>query len=287
MRLVSFRPVAGGSANPWQAGLVNDGAIVGLSANGQALSVRDVLALEPEQRAQLASSASDGAPGWARDAVSLGPPVPDPDKILCIGLNYVDHASETQLEAPPVPTVFAKFRNSLCASGDPIVVPAAATQVDYEGELAVVIGRRCARVAASNALAYVGGVMPLNDVTARDLQFQTPQWTAGKAVDSFAPCGPELVLLDEIADLQALRIQTRVNGVAVQDATTADMIFGVAEIVAFLSSFMTLETGDIVATGTPAGVGFTREPPLWLRPGDYVEVDINGVGCLSNTVMGE
>jgi 2-keto-4-pentenoate hydratase/2-oxohepta-3-ene-1,7-dioic acid hydratase in catechol pathway len=292
MRLVSYGMGAGDGDPRWRAGVVVDGRVVDAAraasaaglGNGAPLdSVRRVLALG-DDLPRLAAAAAD-AEGVGD--VTLGPPVPDPDKILCIGLNYRAHAVETSLEAPPAPTAFAKFRNSLVGDGAPIVVPAATNEVDYEGELAVVIGRRCRRAGVGEALAAVAGVMPLNDVTARDLQFQTPQWTAGKAVDTFSPCGPELVLMDEVADLQDLRVTTRVNGTTLQDASTSQMIFSVAEIIAFLSASMTLEPGDIIATGTPEGVGFTREPPLFLQPGDEVEVEVGGVGTLRNVVERE
>jgi 2-keto-4-pentenoate hydratase/2-oxohepta-3-ene-1,7-dioic acid hydratase in catechol pathway len=219
--------------------------------------------------------------------LALGPPVPDPEKILCLGLNYRDHAEEVGAKAPPAPIVFAKFANSLIGQGQPIVRPAISDEIDYEAELAVVIGRRCRSVSEAQALDYVAGGMPFNDVSARDLQMRTSQWTAGKAIDTFAPTGPALVLGTEIDDLQSLRIEARVNGDPLQSGTTADMIFSIAETIAFLSQFMTLEPGDIIATGTPAGVGFTREPPVRLRAGDRVEVEVEGLGVLSNPVIDE
>ena len=289
MRLVSY---ATPGEDGWRAGVVRGGDIVDAEHAGDALArdgfdfttVRGVLALG-DRVGELGEAATDAVPVGAATSLVLGPPVPDPEKILCIGLNYTAHAEETKLDAPAVPTVFAKFRNSLVGSGAAIIVPpVAAAEVDFEGELAIVIGRRCSRVARADALNAVAGVMPLNDVSARDLQMQTPQWTAGKAVDTFAPCGPELVLLDEVDDLQRLRLETRVNGETVQSATTAQMIFDLGQIVSFLSSFMTLEVGDVIATGTPAGVGFTRKPPWFLRAGDEIEVEIEGVGLLRNEV---
>jgi 2-keto-4-pentenoate hydratase/2-oxohepta-3-ene-1,7-dioic acid hydratase in catechol pathway len=212
----------------------------------------------------------------------LGPPIPDPDKILCMGLNYRDHAEETGLPLPTVPLFFAKFRNSLIGPHDAIVLPAASDQVDYEAELAVVIGRRCRDVPVEQALSSVAGAMAFNDVSARDLQFEVSQWTTGKAIDTFAPCGPALVTLDQLPDLQALGIRARVNGQTLQDANTSLMVFGVAESVAFLSRVMTLEPGDIIATGTPAGVGMGRDPQVWLRDGDVVEIEIDEIGTLRN-----
>jgi 2-keto-4-pentenoate hydratase/2-oxohepta-3-ene-1,7-dioic acid hydratase in catechol pathway len=235
-----------------------------------------------EGAARAAAAAGEGEP---LDAVTLRAPIEDPDKIICLGLNYRDHADEAGLALPAAPMVFAKYRNSLTGPAAPIVLPAVSRAVDYEAELAVVIGRVAKDVEAADALDHVAGVMAVNDVTARDVQHATSQWTAGKAIDTFAPCGPALVLLDEIDDIQALRVSARVNGVTVQDGTTADMIFAVGETIAFLSKLMTLVPGDIVATGTPAGVGFSRDPQVLLRDGDVVEVEIEGVGTLRNPVV--
>jgi acylpyruvate hydrolase len=246
-------------------------------------SVKGILEQGPDHWSALAVDAAD--PQVALADVRLLPPVPDPDKILCIGLNYRDHAEETGMPAPPVPIVFAKFRNSLAGAADPIVLPDASEAVDYEAELAVVIGRRCRGVDAAEALDYVAGAMAFNDVSARDLQMQTGQWTMGKAIDTFAPCGPAVVFMDEIADLQDLRVETRVNGNTVQSGTTASMIFPIAELIAFISSVMTLEAGDIIATGTPAGVGSARTPPLFIKPDDLVEVEIETLGLLANPVV--
>lgn len=288
MRLVSFR-TAGSRDEPWHPGAVTEEGIVALGPVGDSggpSGTAAILALDPQARRSLIERAREHAVA-SPDDLELGPPVPRPGKILCIGLNYVDHASEAQLEPPPVPTVFAKFANSLIGPGAAIEIPSATTQVDYEGELAVVIGRRTRRIREADARGHVAGVMPFNDVSARDLQFETSQWTAGKALDTFAPCGPELVLLDEVPGFDELRVETRVNEKLVQSGATADMIFSVERIVSFLSSFLTLEPGDVIATGTPAGVGFTREPPLWLRPGDKVSVSIAGIGHLSNPVVAE
>ncbi|WP_262699582.1 MULTISPECIES: fumarylacetoacetate hydrolase family protein [Streptomyces] len=254
---------------------------------GIGTTVKHFLELGPAYWSALARAAEEADPagGHALDAVRLLPPVPDPDKILCIGLNYHDHAEETGMAAPSAPIVFAKYRNSLAGAGDPIVVPDVTDAVDYEAELAVVIGRRCRGVTAENALDFVAGVTAFNDVSARDLQMATSQWTIGKAIDTFAPCGPALVFLDEIPDIQALKVGARVNGTTVQAGTTASMIFGVAEIIAYLSQVMTLEPGDIIATGTPAGVGYTRTPQILLKPGDVVEVEIEGVGLLANPLV--
>ena len=255
MRLVTYDAGDGP-----RAGVLLDGEVAPVGA-----SVRELLV-----------SGSDIRPGDKRiplDGVRLLAPVPDPQKIVCLGLNYRDHAAEAGQDIPANPLWFAKFANSLIGDGEPIVLPAAHPDyVDYEAELAVVIGRD----------GQVAGAMPFNDVSARDLQLQNPLWISGKAVDTFAPCGPALVLSDEIDDLQALALRTRVNGEVVQEGTTAEMIFGVAETVAWLSRTMTLLPGDIIATGTPAGIGASKG--LFLRDGDTVSVEIDGLGAVTNPV---
>jgi len=288
MRLVSYE-----TDGAWRAGILVAEMVVDVERaahhagmpEGDWSSNRFVVAQPDSDRDALSAAAGElGADGTPVSELHLGPPVPDPDKILCMGLNYSDHAAESGLELPEVPLFFAKFRNSLIGPTDDIVLPPGDHTVDYEAELAVVIGRRCRGVDAGEALACIAGAMVLNDVSARDLQLQVSQWTMGKAIDTFAPCGPALVLRDEIEDLQSLPIRTRVNGQTLQDATTALMVFTAAEGVAFLSSVMTLEPGDIVATGTPAGVGQSRTPPVWLRDGDVVECEVDGLGTLRNRV---
>jgi acylpyruvate hydrolase len=270
VRLVSYRANGG-----LRAGILHGDRVVDAGP-----SVRDLLELEADGLRQLAASGDRVDAG----SLELGPPVPDPPKIICLGLNYRDHAREAGLQAPAEPIFFAKWANSLIGPTDTIVPPAITDQVDYEVELAVVMGRRGRDIAREDALAHVAGAMVFNDVSARDLQLANQLWTGGKAIDTFGPCGPHLVLLDEIDDLQALGLRTRVNGETVQDGTTGDMIFGVAETIAFLSRIMTLEPGDIIATGTPAGVGMTRDPQLFLKSGDVVEVEIDGIGTLRNPV---
>jgi 2-keto-4-pentenoate hydratase/2-oxohepta-3-ene-1,7-dioic acid hydratase in catechol pathway len=267
-------------------------AQAGLAPVEQRLSctVRGFLALGSAARRAVESTLSLGAPdrSFALSTVRLGPPIGDPQKIVCLGLNYRDHATETGMEIPDSPVVFAKYAKSLIGPHDDIVLPAVASgSVDYEAELAVVIGSRARRVAAGDALDYVAGVMAFNDVSARDLQMSSSQWTLGKAIDTFGPCGPTLVSLDEIGDLQDLSVQARVNGVTVQDGSTSDMIFRIIDIISMLSMIMTLEPGDIIATGTPAGVGYGRTPPLMLQAGDVVEVEIPGIGVLRNVVVAD
>jgi 2,4-didehydro-3-deoxy-L-rhamnonate hydrolase len=231
------------------------------------------------------------ATGEARDdaAVALADvrplaPVPRPGKIVCIGLNYRDHAIEAGLPIPEVPILFPKFANSVIGPGEAIVLPPETAEPDYEAELAVVIGRTAARVGLDEALGCVGGYTCANDVSARDLQKRTSQWMLGKAIDTFLPLGPVLVTPDEIADPQALGIRAEVNGVELQSSSTAQMVFGVAELIASISRTMTLDPGDVIATGTPPGVGFARTPPVWLRDGDEVTIEIERIGRLTNPV---
>jgi 2-keto-4-pentenoate hydratase/2-oxohepta-3-ene-1,7-dioic acid hydratase in catechol pathway len=270
------------------AGVLVDESVVPvatLQAPGD--SVRGLLhALDMPGLAALGQRAREAEDRIALGDLRLCAPVPDPEKVICLGLNYRDHAAESGQEIPTTPIWFGKFANSLLGSGEEIVLPAAhADAVDYEAELAVVIGRTARGVDAASALEYVAGAMPFNDVSARDLQFLTSQWMAGKAIDTFAPCGPSLVTLDEIEDLQALALRTRINGEVVQEGTTADQIFNVAEAIAWLSRTMTLRPGDIIATGTPAGVGASKG--LFLKGGDTVEVEVESLGAVSNPVRGE
>lgn len=217
------------------------------------------------------------------DAV-LTSPVPNPGKVLCIGLNYRNHVAETGRKLPEHPDVFTKFTTSLTGPNDAIGGLWATSQLDFEGELAVVIGRTARRVEASRALDFVAGAMVLNDVTARDLQYRGTQWVMGKSVDASTPSGPTLVTLDEVGDLQSLEVTTWVNGVEMQHSNTRHMIFSVADIIAYLSRTITLEPGDIIATGTPEGIGAKRTPPVWLQPGDDVTIHIERVGVLKNVV---
>lgn len=208
-----------------------------------------------------------------------------PPKIVAVGLNYADHVREVALERPERPLLFAKWPSSCIESGKPIVIPPGVEQVDYEAELAAVIGARVKGVSVENALEAVSGYTCLNDVSARALQFSDGQWTRGKSIDTFCPIGPILVPSAEVGDPQALRISCRLNGETVQDGSTADMIFGVAELIAFITETITLEPGDVIATGTPAGVAFGRDHPRYLQDGDIVEVEIEQIGVLVNPVV--
>jgi 2-keto-4-pentenoate hydratase/2-oxohepta-3-ene-1,7-dioic acid hydratase in catechol pathway len=214
----------------------------------------------------------------------MPPPIDPPSKIVCVGLNYRDHAEEQGAPLPERPILFAKWPNTLGGPGDPIVVPSISTKVDYEAELGVVIGSRVRGVSRENALEAVRGYLCLNDVSARDLQFTDGQWTRGKSPDTFCPVGPELVPAVEVPDPQALAIKAILNGEVMQDSSTANMVFGVAEVIEFISQAITLEPGDLIATGTPAGVGAFRDPPVFMQPGDEVTIEIEGLGALTNPV---
>lgn len=286
MRLITF-----GKPGSWTAAFELDGRAVTLDAAARAagwaetgLTNRRLLAMGPQRMAELARAAAS-LPGEPVATLRLGPPIPDPQKIICIGLNYHDHAKEVGATPPPSPIFFAKFANSLIGPQDDLIPPRDENHVDYEAELAVVIGKSGRYIARTDALSHVAGAMAFNDVSARDFQLANQLWTSGKAVDTFGPCGPALVMVDDLGDLQDLVVKTRVNGETVQNGTTAQMIFGIAELIEFLTRVMTLEPGDIIATGTPAGVARAHNPPRFLKAGDVVEVEIQGIGTLKNAVL--
>ena len=212
-------------------------------------------------------------------------PIPRPGKIVCVGLNYRDHAEEQGAELPAAPLLFAKFTTSLIGPGDPIVIPPSVTKCDYEAELGVVLGVTVKRVSKENALEAVAGYVVANDVSARDLQFGDGQWTRGKSPDTFCPVGP-LVPAADVPDPHALGIRAILNGETVQDSSTANLIFGIDEVISYASRTSTLEAGDLILTGTPAGVGVFRKPPRLLQPGDEITIEIDGVGSLTNPVTG-
>ncbi len=218
--------------------------------------------------------------------VRVGPPLMRPSKILALGFNYKEHAEEFSTEAPAEPLIFAKYPNSICGPYDPIIIPPNDDdpQVDYEAELAVVIGRQCKGVPAAKAMGVIAGYMALNDVSERRWQFGDKQWTRGKSPDTFCPIGPWLITADEVPDPHALGIRSRVNGEIRQNSNTSLLIHKVPKLIEYCSASMTLEPGDIIATGTPTGVAMHRKPPLWLKPGDVVEIEIDGVGTLRNRV---
>lgn len=232
----------------------------------------------------LAKVASVKAPGRAM-TVRLGSPVACPSKIICLGKNYAEHAKEGGFDTPTHPLLFAKTSNTLNGPTDPIVLPVSTGKIDWEVELAVIIGRAAKRVPPADAMAYIAGFAVMNDVSGREAQFRDSQWFRGKSFDTFAPLGPALVTPDEISDIKSLKLTTRVNGQLMQDGSTADMIFDIPTILADITQDITLLPGDIIATGTPAGVGIFRDPPITLAAGDVVECAIEGIGTLKNTVV--
>lgn len=263
--------------------VVDGDRVTPLSLDGIA-TIDELIAAGPDawESAGDAAEADEGEP--LRPGM-LGAPLRAPSKIACVGLNYHDHCRETGMEPPERPLIFAKFNSSLTGPDSAIEWPEGLTsQVDWEAELAVVIGRRIKAVSESEALEAVFGYTAANDVSARDLQFSDQQWVRGKSLDTFCPVGPVVVTPDEFGDPQDKRLLARVNGETMQDSTTAEMIFGVAEIVSFLSHACTLEPGDLILTGTPWGVGGFRDPPIFLAPGDTVEIEVEGVGVLNNEV---
>jgi 2-keto-4-pentenoate hydratase/2-oxohepta-3-ene-1,7-dioic acid hydratase in catechol pathway len=224
-------------------------------------------------------------PTLSRDDVKLMAPVPRPSKIICIGLNYLDHVAESGAEIPKSPLIFSKFNTCVAAAEDPIVLPVGSEQVDFEAELAVVIGRHAKNIKLEDAMDHVFGYTNFNDVSARDMQFADGQWQRGKSCDTFAPFGEYVATKDEIPDPHNLRIQFRLNGETMQDSNTRQLIFKIPELVEYLSRSVTLEPGDVIATGTPPGVGFARKPPVFLKDGDVCEVEIDGLGILINSVV--
>jgi 2-keto-4-pentenoate hydratase/2-oxohepta-3-ene-1,7-dioic acid hydratase in catechol pathway len=213
-------------------------------------------------------------------------PVPRPGKLICIGLNYRDHAKESNLPLPEKPVIFSKFSTCVIAPGEPVVLPTTSQQVDYEAELAVVIGRHAKNIAADRAYDCVLGYTAFNDVTARDFQFNDGQWQRGKSCDTFAPMGQTILTRDMVPDPHKLSIRLTLNGETMQDSNTDQLIFGVPRLIEFISASITLAPGDVIATGTPAGVGFARNPPVFLQPGDEMEVSIETVGGMNNPVVG-
>jgi 2-keto-4-pentenoate hydratase/2-oxohepta-3-ene-1,7-dioic acid hydratase in catechol pathway len=288
---------------------------LGLVIDERVLLLNEIAALEPE-RWHLLAGAEDVSPLWTAssrdliqkiysgvmtDGVPSGwndcflaaadcqwlPPVAHPEKIICIGLNYRDHARESGLDIPKEPVVFSKFQNALTGAAGPVILPANSTQVDYEAELAVLVGRRAKRISEQEAMACVGGYTILHDVSARDWQFRTGQWLAGKTFDTFAPCGPWLVTPELVPDPHVLSIRLSLNGRIMQESNTANLIFGVPALISYLSHLFTLQPGDVISTGTPPGVGFARRPPVFLRDADLVQIEIERVGIMRHTCVAE
>ena len=277
MRLVTYQSDRGPRAGVLAGELVVD-AWDALGEPGS--SVRELLAADRVGDLAAAVAGVDGSP---LDDTVLLPPVPDPEKIVCVGLNYRAHAEETKQELPEVPTIFGKFRNALAAPGAAVSLPAASAKVDYEAEICVIVGRELKDASPAEAIAGVAGYTLFNDLSARDLQLATTQWMAGKTFDGSAPCGPALVTADE-AGHDAIEFELALNGERMQASATSDLIFAVPELVAHLSTLMTLVPGDLIATGTPSGVGIARQPSVWLKPGDVIEISSPQLGLLRTPV---
>jgi 2-keto-4-pentenoate hydratase/2-oxohepta-3-ene-1,7-dioic acid hydratase in catechol pathway len=280
MRLVSFDTGAGP-----RAALLRDDRIFDIWGEAFALvrnEDRTIYALLQGGLVEHVEAIEDE--GVPIEGVDLLPPIPRPGKIVCMGLNYRSHAEEAGIELPETPTFFAKFANSLAPPRATVELPAWSDKFDYEAEVAFVIGGRCKDVPEERAMDFVAGYMLLNDLSARDYQFKTPQWMPGKVFDGAAPCGPALVTPDEAGPHGGIEIELRLNGEVMQQASTADLVHPVPAHVAYLSKLMTLEPGDVIATGTPAGVGSVREPRVWLKPGDEVVVSSPQLGVLETTI---
>jgi 2-keto-4-pentenoate hydratase/2-oxohepta-3-ene-1,7-dioic acid hydratase in catechol pathway len=276
MRLVSFR-----HSDTSKFGVFVDGGIVDLSARWP--SLRDAIAAKG--LADIAAATRNAKADFSLDEVELLPVIPNPDKILCVGLNYASHVGEVGRALPTVPSIFSRLHNTLVPHGGDIIRPSASTNFDFEGELAIVIGERCRHVPRASALSVIAGYTCFLDVSVRD--FQKHSVTAGKNFPGTGPLGPWMVTTDVIPDPQALSLVTRLNGAEVQRDTTDHMIFDVATIIEYVSTFTVLEPGDIIATGTPDGVGLGRKPPLWMKAGDKLEVEISGIGTLQVNVVDE
>lgn len=267
-----------------------------LAGDGGATAVQDLDSALPSTLPGLLAewgsmlprlAALDPSAGPGRASNELGPPIPRPGKIICVGRNYADHAAETGSEVPKSPILFSKFATAVIGPGDRVERPRGILDLDYEAELAVVIGTAGRHIAEADALSHVAGYMCADDISARTAQLGDGQWLRGKSFDTFCPTGPYLVTADEVPDPQALRIRCRVDGETRQDSNTAHMVFGVAELIAFCSRAFTLEPGDVILTGTPDGVALGMKEPRWLQPGQTVEVEIDGLGVLANPIVDE
>jgi len=284
MRLVTFRTARGTAPGV----LLEDDRVVDLSGVGYPDMV-SLIANWEEAKAKVGALAAAPPEGPVIPAseVTLAAPLLKPSKIICVGLNWHDHARETNLPIPEVPTIFSKFSTAVIGTGEKIVLPRSSTKPDYEAEFAFVIGQGGRYIPAFRWREHVFGYMNFNDVSARDYQMATTQWTIGKSFDTFAPMGPWLVTADEIEDPHDLDIKLSINGEVLQDSNTSHLIFRIPDLIAYLSSVFTLEPGDVISTGTPAGVGFARKPPRYLRPGDEVVVSVEKLGELRNPVVAE
>ncbi len=294
MRLLTFKSYRGLSL-----GIKTAPGVIDVRAAAQALERDDVPVTPAAFYARGSSALSDlaslldealpraaGAP-WLLDEATLqfGPCVPNPEKILCVGLNYRRHAAESGAQVPEVPVLFSKFNNALTGHGEPVALPVAAQKYDYEVELATVIGKQAKNVSEETALDYVLGYCAANDVSARDLQMRTSQWLLGKTLDGFCPIGPYLVTADDIGDPQQLAIHSWLNGELRQNSNTCDMVFTVPYIISYFSRYMTLKPGDVILTGTPEGVILGTKEQVWMKPGDVVSIEVEGLGTLTNPLV--
>lgn len=279
MKFVSYQSPTGA-----RAALAREGSYFDVNAADPSLptTLKQLIALGHDAVARAGKAAAGGSPLPA--GIKILAPIPDPQKVICVGLNYADHAKESGVAPPDEPVFFSKFPTAVAAHGDSIVLPKASTQIDYEAELVVVIGKGGKNIPRGEALSHVAGYCPGHDVSARDWQLNKPgkQWLLGKTFDTFAPYGPTLTTPDEAGDPNNLRIALRLNGTTMQDSSTAQLIFKIDELVSYISNVCTLLPGDIIFTGTPPGVGMARKPPVFLKPGDTVEVEIENLGTLSN-----
>jgi acylpyruvate hydrolase len=285
MRLLSYR-----SGGQTRIGARADGAVIDLNAVDPAVPTDIVALLEGGDAAMAAARAALDAATPEHHApadLELLPVVPRPPKIICVARNYAEHAAEANLEVLDYPNIFIRYPRSLIASGEPIQVPTVSDKVDWEAELAVIIGTEGKHISRDRALDHVAGYAIFNDVSVRDWQLRVKQFGAGKNFDASGPLGPDLVTADEIPDPQALAIELRVNGEVMQSSTTAQMVFSVADLIEHVSTYSTLEPGDVIATGTPSGVGHFRKPPVYLKAGDTVRIEIEGVGVQECPVIDE
>jgi len=279
VKFVSYQTPTGS-----RAALVVDGKYFDVNAADPSLptTLKELVALGQDGLARAGRAAQNGTP--LPSGIKILAPIPDPQKVICVGLNYADHAKESGVAPPDEPVFFSKFPTAVAAHGDSISLPKVSTQVDYEAELVVVIGKGGKNIPRGEALSHVAGYCPGHDVSARDWQLNKPgkQWLLGKTFDTFAPYGPTLTTPDEAGDPNNLRIALRLNGTVMQDSSTTQLIFKIDELVSYISNVCTLLPGDIIFTGTPPGVGAARKPPVFLKPGDTVEVEIENLGTLSN-----
>ncbi len=285
MRFVSFRSDEG----PRLAAIRSDGYVDLNRVDPQIPTcLVKLLAQQGDGLRRAAEAMRRGEP-IAPDRVELLPPIRCPQKVLCVGANYADHAKESGMEVPAEPVIFNKFPSALCAPEQPVILPRVSQQVDYEAELVVVIGRRGRHIPAEQASSYIAGYCCGNDISARDWQLHKPagQWLLGKTFDTFAPLGPAMVTADEVPDAGNLRIELRLNGQTMQQSNTKQLIFSIDFLIAYISQVCTLEVGDLLFTGTPSGVGMSRNPPVFLKPGDVVEVEIEHLGLLRNRIAAE